>query len=75
MLAVIAALIPVFLLIVTGFALRRWLIADDAHWVGLERLLYYVMFPALLIDIAARAPTSPRCRCSPSAARCSPPCC
>ena len=26
MLAVIAALIPVFLLIVTGFALRRWLI-------------------------------------------------
>lgn len=53
--AVVAALLPVFLLIVLGFALRRWLIADDTHWVGLERLLYYVMFPALLIGTMARA--------------------
>lgn len=53
--AVIAALLPVFLLIVLGFALRRWLIAEDAHWIGLERLLYYVMFPALLIGTMARA--------------------
>lgn len=53
--AVLAALLPVFLLIVLGFALRRWLIADDAHWVGLERLLYYVMFPALLIGTMSRA--------------------
>ena len=44
-----AALVPVFMLIVIGFLLRRCLIAEDAHWVGLERLLYYVMFPALLI--------------------------
>jgi malonate transporter and related proteins len=43
MIAVVAALVPVFLLIATGFALRRWLIQQDAHWVGLERLLYYVM--------------------------------
>src|SRR5262245_9166526 len=55
MLAVIAALIPVFLLIATGFALRRWLIQDDAHWIGLERLLYYVMFPALLVESLSRA--------------------
>jgi malonate transporter and related proteins len=55
MLAVIAALIPVFLLIATGFALRRWLIEEDAHWIGLERILYYVMFPALLIDSLSRA--------------------
>src|SRR5262249_30256717 len=53
--AVIAALVPVFLLIVTGFLLRRWLIRDDAHWVGLEQILYYVMFPALLIESLARA--------------------
>ena len=58
MLAVIAALIPVFLLIVTGFALRRWLIQDDAHWIGLERLLYYVMFPALLVESLSRADLS-----------------
>jgi malonate transporter and related proteins len=53
--AVLAALLPVFLLIVAGFLLRRFLIAEDAHWVGMERLLYYVMFPALLIETLARA--------------------
>jgi hypothetical protein len=53
--AVLAALVPVFVLIVMGFVLRRWLIAEDAHWLGLERLLYYVMFPALLIGTMARA--------------------
>lgn len=55
MITVIAALCPVFLLIIAGYVLRRWLIAEDAHWVGLERLLYYVMFPALLIGTMSRA--------------------
>lgn len=55
MAAVVAALLPVFLLIVTGFLLRQLLIRDDAHWVGVERLVYYVMFPALLIETLARA--------------------
>jgi predicted permease len=58
MIAVFAALVPVFLLIVSGFLLRRWLIAEDAHWVGMERLLYYVMFPALLIESLSRADLS-----------------
>jgi len=53
--AVFAALVPIFLLIVMGLLLRRWLISQDAHWVGLEQLLYYVMFPALLIGTMARA--------------------
>ena len=35
--------------------LRRLLIAEDAHWVGTERILYYVMFPALLIGTLMRA--------------------
>jgi hypothetical protein len=56
--AIFAALVPVFVLIVMGFGLRRWLIAEDAHWIGLERLLYYVMFPALLIGTMARADLS-----------------
>jgi predicted permease len=55
MLTVLGALFPVFLLIVAGFLLRRWLIAEDQHWIGLERLLYYVMFPALLIGTMSRA--------------------
>src|SRR5436190_13257360 len=58
MIAVVAALLPVFLLIITGFLLRRFLIGEDAHWVGLERLLYYVMFPALLLESLSRADLS-----------------
>jgi predicted permease len=55
MLTVLGALLPIFLLIILGLALRHWFIADDAHWVGLEKLLYYVMFPALLIRTMALA--------------------
>lgn len=55
MTAVLAALLPVFLLIVMGYALRRTLLMDDAHWIGLEKLVYYVLFPALLIETTARA--------------------
>jgi malonate transporter and related proteins len=55
MIPVVTALIPIFLLIMMGFCLRRWLIAEDAHWVGVEHLLYYVMFPVLLISTMAHA--------------------
>lgn len=55
---VLAALFPVFLLIAAGYVLRRILLAEDAHWIGLERLLYYVMFPALLVGTLARADLS-----------------
>ena len=55
MLGVAAALLPVFLLIVIGFGLRRILLKEEVHWVGLERLVYYVLFPALLIQTLARA--------------------
>jgi predicted permease len=53
--AVFASLLPVFMLIVAGAALRRFLVRDDMHWVGVERLVYYVLFPALLVDTVARA--------------------
>lgn len=55
MLTVFAALVPVFLLIVLGFVLRRKLLKDEPFWIGLERLVYYVLFPALLIDTLSRA--------------------
>lgn len=58
MLTVFAALLPVFLLIVLGFVLRRSLLKEDAHWIGLERLVYYALFPALLIDTLARVDLS-----------------
>jgi predicted permease len=55
MAAVLAALLPVFLLIVMGFALRRYMLKEDAHWIGLEQLVYFVLFPALLIETLSRA--------------------
>lgn len=55
MAAVLAALLPVFLLLVMGFLLRRYLLTQDAHWIGLEQLVYFVLFPALLIQTLSRA--------------------
>lgn len=55
MIAVINALIPVFLLMVAGVVIRRTIVPDEVHWIGTERLVYYVLFPALLIDTLARA--------------------
>ena len=52
---VLAALVPVFLLIVLGFALKQSLMRLETQWHGLERLVYYVLLPALLIDTLTRA--------------------
>jgi predicted permease len=57
-------LFPDFALILLGIALRRWFEESTDFWAGLERLIYYVLFPALLfmanararIDFAAAAP-------------------
>ncbi len=55
MAVVLAALAPVFLLIVLGFALKRSLMRLETQWHGLERLTYYVLFPALLIETLVKA--------------------
>jgi malonate transporter and related proteins len=49
------ALLPDFLLILLGQALRRWLHLGDHFWTGLEKLIYFVLFPALLFNALARA--------------------
>lgn len=55
MTAVIAALLPVFILIVLGVVLKHGLMRPDAQWHGLERLTYYVLFPMLLIQTLVKA--------------------
>ena len=55
MAVVLGALAPVFLLIVLGFVLKKTLMRLETQWHGLERLVYYVLFPALLIETLARA--------------------
>lgn len=44
-----SALLPVMLLIALGFVLRRSGLVAEAAWAGLEKVAYYVFFPALLI--------------------------
>lgn len=53
------SLVPVFLTILVGAGLRRTLLPDRALWVGLERLAFFVLFPALLVRALAGAPLSP----------------
>lgn len=49
MLLIVSALVPVFLLILAGAAMRHWRFPGEAIWQPLDRLVYYVLFPALLI--------------------------
>jgi len=49
MAASFAALAPIFLVIGLGVFIRRWLKADDGFWRLVERLTYFVLFPALLV--------------------------
>jgi malonate transporter and related proteins len=55
MAVVIAALLPVFLLMALGAVLKRTLMRLETQWHGLERLTYYVLFPMLLIQTLVKA--------------------
>ncbi|MBI2307182.1 MAG: AEC family transporter [Rhodocyclales bacterium] len=43
-------LFPDFALILLGFALRRWMSLGDHFWAGIEKLVYFILFPALLVN-------------------------
>lgn len=57
-------IIPIFLLILLGVAMRHWFGLREDFWPQLDRLIYYVFFPALLfnslshfkIDVGAAMP-------------------
>ncbi|MFS8038489.1 AEC family transporter [Xanthobacter sp. AM11] len=55
---ILTALAPVFLVIALGVILRRVLLKDPAHWAALEKLTYFVLFPALLVVSAVKADLS-----------------
>jgi predicted permease len=50
----IIALVPVLVLILIGYCLKRISFIGDDVWAGIEKLTYYVMFPALLIQNIGR---------------------
>jgi predicted permease len=47
--AYLDAFVPAFGLLGLGALLRRTLLPDDAVWAGIERLIFWVLLPALLV--------------------------
>jgi predicted permease len=58
MLPVAAALVPVFLVIATGYVMRVTGIVAEEEWRGFERLTYFVFFPAIIIETLVKADLS-----------------
>lgn len=52
----ILLLVPDFTLILLGAGLRRWLHLTDTFWNGVEQLMYYVLFPALIFSVLTEVP-------------------
>ena len=54
MTSVFLALLPVFIVILVGFGLRRFQVIRDEQWGALDQLCYFVLFPAIIFkEIAA----------------------
>lgn len=52
---ILAVIAPIFVLIALGHALYRFDFPGAGFWVQLERLVYYLLFPALLVKELATA--------------------
>src|SRR5215212_9644893 len=52
------SLLPVFLLIATRYLSRVGGLIEASSWTGIERLTYFVFFPAVIIQTLARADLS-----------------
>ena len=49
-------LFPDFALILLGQGLRRWMHLGDHFWSGVEKLVYFLLFPALLVNAILKTP-------------------
>jgi malonate transporter len=48
------ALLPVFIVILVGYGLRRSALIAEDHWTAVDHVCYYVLFPAIIFkEIAA----------------------
>jgi malonate transporter len=52
---ILGALGPIFALILLGLGLRRFGFPGDGFWPAAERLTYFILFPALLVQRLALA--------------------
>ena len=48
-------LLPDFSLILLGILIRRWMTFGENFWAGVEKLVYFILFPALLINSLVKA--------------------
>ncbi|MGO4668676.1 AEC family transporter [Bosea sp. 2RAB26] len=55
---IINSLVAIFLVLATGWALKARGFVSPSHWVGVERLTYQVLFPAVVIHTLAVADLS-----------------
>ncbi len=53
--SILNALLPVFLIIIAGYGLQKSKFPGDKFWPGAERIVYYILFPALLFSSSAGA--------------------
>jgi len=49
MLIAFLSVLPIFLLIVAGHSVKRWIVCDEGWWKQVDKLVYYLFFPALLV--------------------------
>jgi len=54
-LPIVLAIVPVFLLIFLGYGVRARRLLKDEFWEPAERLIYFVLFPALLVSTLGSA--------------------
>ncbi|MFC0179042.1 hypothetical protein [Thorsellia kenyensis] len=43
------SIFPIFLLIISGFLSKKFFINNDVFWSYIDKLVYYLFFPALLV--------------------------
>jgi predicted permease len=53
--SILTSLLPVFLIIICGYVLKKSKFAGNDFWPGAERIVYYILFPALLFSSSAGA--------------------
>jgi malonate transporter len=53
--SILTSLLPVFLIIICGYVLKKSKFPGNDFWPGAERIVYYILFPALLFSSSAGA--------------------
>ena len=53
--SILTSLVPVFLIIISGYVLKKIKFPGDNFWPGTERIVYYFLYPVLLFSSSAGA--------------------